>query len=1232
MNKLLLLLLLSFATFGCKDNEPPRANAQRVTDRNQLVGGPTALGDIGDYVLENDKIKVVIQDLTYNRGSGLFGGSLIDADLKRYDSEGNPLGGNGRDTFGELFPVFFLEMIDPQEISIINDGTDGKAAIIEVKGKGGEFVTMLRYLNQLMLNSYAVELPDLIGGVPANSDGEPQIEFSTRYILEPGARHIRIDSTMRNISQESLEFPPSTITGLLSGFGLDLSGLRIPTGHVLGFGALSSIFVPGVGYDLRFGLDEAYQTAVPLPGFPGLLTNIVASTTDLGVNYGFITVEDPENNFVYQRDQDGLYDGRAAADDFLFLFYASGFGGVFSSQAPQWLKPTECSASNTNECEDDYFCRTSYEACLARCESEDGQCSDACTTALETCKEPATSYTFTNYFVIGDGDVASIYEELYKVRGVQTQKVRGRVRDATTGVPVGALASVLFYSTDDSSCSNPQLLNQVHTRSSGFFELELLPGRYCYRTRADGHPLSDYQFIEVNEATGLINARLASAGEVLVHVTDESGMPMPAKLTLVGVHEYNASSDYKTFLFDLEAGEPWLPTDLVPDDPNDPNTRKFMQEMAYGDASGKIRILAPPGKYTAYISRGAEYDLATFEVDLKPAKVETKAVTLKRVVDTTGYLSGDFHLHAAGSIDSGLDNNVRVRSVAGEGIEIAVSTDHNYVTDYRPFIQRNQLDPWLTSVIGLELTTFEAGHFNAFPVNRELDSQSRGSIKWQDVPPQKIFDTLREMAPEGGNIIQVNHPRTPILGYFAQHNVDAFDSTVDLAINQATGTDRLTATLTSPTGPAFIEEIQQPNGTSSIYRSTFSWEFDAIEVFNGKHLEELRHFRMPFDKTAAAGTPDALPPSVFDSFRAVLTEDSLAETTESGYSRSFLREFFPDDTNTELDARTAAEVEPLVDAWTLENIPEQHTVLCDGDDVVFAGGLDDYYNILNHNRPDGTYRYYAATGNSDVHGARSDEAGIPRNYTFVGHDDPQKFNPQQLVDGLRARHNIVTNGPFINLSINDNPVGSEFSATGELEFEVLVRAADWVGADRFRIVANGEVLRGVPGQSDDYWGWTPVTLSNGEFKATFTANVAQDTWFVLEVEGDNNLFPVVTPQDIPPFNFDAVIGSLAGAFGFGGGVEGLEPNFVFPVTPFAFTNPIWVVTDGDGAFTAPNPPIFRCQDGAYVQGLTLTADKMQRIRPAQVPIELHHHNPLPRQRGSVTPDLRMLFESFGHIH
>jgi len=1214
MKNLLLFSLVATLLVSCKNSEPPKSSAQRVTDRTQLVGGPTALGEIGDYVLENDQIKVVIQDLTYNRGSGLFGGSLIDADLKRYDSKGNALGGNGRDTFGELFPVFFLEMIDPQAITVLNDGSDGKAAVIEVKGKGGEFVTMLRYLNQLMLNSYEVVFQDILSGIPANSEGEPQLEFATRYILEPGARHIRIESSLTNISNQTLEFPAAAILGLLNSFGLDLQGLRIPTGHVLGFGALSTTFVPGVGYDLRFGLDEAYQTAVPLPGFPGLLTNIVASTTNLGVNYGFITIDDPENNFVYQRDRDGLYDGRAKSDDLLFLFSASGFGGVFSSQVPQFLRPALCDYNSADECGDDAVCRQAF-----------GRCATAPT--------QESSYTFTNYFIIGDGDVASIYEEMYKIRNIPAEKVRGRLRDTLTGEPVGELASVLFYTSEGSSCANTKLVNQVHTRSAGYFELSLVPGNYCYRTRKSGHPLSDFQFVEVKAgATPLINARLESAGRIEVRVMDAAGLPLPAKLTLVGTHDFRPGVDYKDYIFDLEAGEPWKPTDMIPDT-EDPATRRYIEEMTYGDAAGKVHLLARPGQYTAYISRGPEYSLESFEVTLKPGKVETQVVTLRRVVNTEGYLNGDFHLHAAGSIDSGLDNNLRVLAVAGEGVEIAVSTDHNYVTDYRPFILKNQLDPWMNSVVGLELTTFEAGHFNAFPVNRELSAASRGSIAWQDVPPQKIFDTLREMGPTGGNIIQVNHPRTPILGYFTQHNMDAFDSSVDLAINQAPpGFGRITATLTSPTGPAFIEEIQQPGSPRSVYKSTFSWNFDAIEVFNGKHLEELRHFRMPFDKNAAPGSSDALTSTVFESFKAGATEAFLSTTTASGYSRAFLRRFFSEATDAELDALTPAEVQPLVDQFVMDSIPEKNTVLCDGDDVVFAGGLDDYYNILNNFRPDGRYLHYAATGNSDVHKNRIDEAGVPRNYFYVGHDDPKKFTDQQLVDALRARHNIVTNGPFVNLSINGNPVGSEFSASGNLQFEVLVRAADWVGSDRFRIMANGEVLRGVPGQSDDYWGWTPVTLVDGEFTASFSAPVSADTWFVLEVEGDKNLFPVIAPQDVPPFNFDAVIGSLAGAFGFGGGVEGLDPQFTFAVTPFAFTNPIWVIADGDGTFTAPSPPVFRCKDGAYVQALQTLQANDARLKPGKLPMEIHRHNPLERQRGSITPDLRMLFESFGHIH
>ncbi|MFU8803255.1 MAG: hypothetical protein ACNA8W_05530, partial [Bradymonadaceae bacterium] len=162
------LIIGSVATFSAceKEEREPRAHAQQITSRNQLIGGPTALGEVGDWLIENDQIRLVIQDIGFNRGSGLFGGSLIDADIVRGDNERDVMGGNGHDTFGELFPAFFMEVIDPQDIVVVNDGSDGKAAVLEVRGRGGEFVTMLRFFNQAMVNSYAVNFNDVLGGAP----------------------------------------------------------------------------------------------------------------------------------------------------------------------------------------------------------------------------------------------------------------------------------------------------------------------------------------------------------------------------------------------------------------------------------------------------------------------------------------------------------------------------------------------------------------------------------------------------------------------------------------------------------------------------------------------------------------------------------------------------------------------------------------------------------------------------------------------------------------------------------------------------------------------------------------------------------------------------------------------------------------------------------------------------------------------------------------------------------
>ena len=1237
----LAILAILFTTLGAGScsktpEEPGNAKAYRVTSRAQLIGGPTALGDIGDYMLENGVVRVLVQDKVFNRGAGVFGGSLIDADLARATNEGGPIGGSGNDSFGEMFPAFFLEMINPDEIVVINDGSDGEAAIVEVRGKGGEFVTMLRYLNQLLLSAYkepATVIQDVLAGRPPDSDSTPNLLFRTRYILEPGARHVRIESSMQNDSVLTIQFPAREILAALAGFaGLDLGGFRIPAGHVLGFGKLSKIFLPGLGYDIELGLRDASADPVPLPAFPGYLTPIVASTNPNGVNYGFMTEEDPEQNFVYQRDQTGAYGGRARPDDMLYLFNASGFGGVFTTQAPERLAPHYCEEGlNPGE-----TCEALFPERTTVCQSQWSAC-------LQARSEVDNEFTYTNYLLIGDGDVASLMEEYYRVRGTTVQKVRGRVIDETTGSPAAAQESVLIYQDDGDSCDQGTIYNQVYTIAGGRFELDLPEGAYCARSQASGRPLGDFVEFRVTESAGVsIEVMAKSKGRIVARVTDSDGVLVPAKMTVVGVHDYfGEDPNYRGVLMNQVAGEPHRPTDLVPDLESDPMTRRYIEDMAYGGADGMIALDVRPGQYTVFLSRGLEYDIVTREIDVKPGGTVRISGALPRLLDTTGYIGGDFHMHQAGSIDSGLDFDKRVISVAAEGVELVVATEHNYITDLEPYVYRNNLQTWVKAVVGLELTTFEAGHFNGFPVRRTLDSMNRGSFAWQDIPPDRIFQELRAMAPEGqDNIIQVNHPRTPILGYFEQHNVSPFDATVDLAINQAGG-GFSAATLASPNGPAFIETVETADGNTE-YRSTFSWDFDAIEVFNGPHLEELRHFRMPFDKDAPAGAPGALPDSTREGLAAALIEEAGDDLNGLLAAHLTARDG-TEVTEEDVEGLSQADRDAAIEDWVHTQIPQQWSILCDGDGVVHPGGLDDWYNMLNYPRPDGSYAKYTATGNSDSHSDHLDPPGLPRNFFFVGHDDPSRVTDADLVTALQRNHNIVSNGPFVDFNVNDARMGSEIETGGAVQIDVTIRAVPWVGADRFRIIANGEVARGLdPSQGDDYWGWIPVELdATGEFTGSYTFDPqGRDTWFVVEVESDTSMFPVIEPQDIPPFNFDDVIGGLAGAFGFGAGVEGLEPQFVFPLTGFAFTNPIWVVADGDGQFTPPSPPVFACQDGVFgpvnaAANMLLHPDELRRalngrLRASSLPAHAPP-NPLKRPTGEAR-DLRIIFEAWGHGH
>src|SRR5262249_16703155 len=156
---------------------------------------------------------------------------------------------------------------------------------------------------------------------------------------------------------------------------------------------------------------------------------------------------------------------------------------------------------------------------------------------------------------------------------------------------------------------------------------------------------------------------------------------------------------------------------------------------------------------------GVEYDLHTEPVTLAAGGLYQTRVALHRAFATDGWVAADLHLHSANSSDSSLPLTDRVISLAAEGLEFVAATDHTFITDYAPYIAKLGLQQWLTSTVGLELTTTEMGHFNAYPLRFDPGDVRGGEYKWVGEKPDSLFTQLRGLGASPKTIVEVNHPR-----------------------------------------------------------------------------------------------------------------------------------------------------------------------------------------------------------------------------------------------------------------------------------------------------------------------------------------------------------------------------------------------------------------------------------------------------------------------------------------
>jgi hypothetical protein len=245
-----------------------------------------------------------------------------------------------------------------------------------------------------------------------------------------------------------------------------------------------------------------------------------------------------------------------------------------------------------------------------------------------------------------------------------------------------------------------------------------------------------------------LRAEVLAESSIDVTVTElPDRRPLPCRLTIV------------------DAGGSLMTTNAV-----STKTQAVRPGVIYA-ATGTAKFRLPAGKYTLYAGRGFEYGVAPSEIVLLPGETAVRNLTLQREVSTEGYVACDTHCHTFTLSRHG-DATLaeRVVTIAGEGIELPIATDHNIHAEYEQAALAAGVRKYFTPVTGNEVTTLQRGHFNIFPIAAGAQVVDHAATGWPE-----LFREIRR-CPQV-SVAVLNHPRD-VHGGFRPFGPEHFMSVV----------------------------------------------------------------------------------------------------------------------------------------------------------------------------------------------------------------------------------------------------------------------------------------------------------------------------------------------------------------------------------------------------------------------------------------------------------------------
>ena len=183
----------------------------------------------------------------------------------------------------------------------------------------------------------------------------------------------------------------------------------------------------------------------------------------------------------------------------------------------------------------------------------------------------------------------------------------------------------------------------------------------------------------------------------------------------------------------------------------EPTTTPIREGLAY-TVKGTLKTELQPGQYTVYASHGTEWSVAEADLSVRDEPIAL-TLSIRHELETPGFVACDTHIHTLEFSGHGDASAMeRVVTIAGEGVELAIATDHNHNLDYQPYQSLLNMSELFTPVVGNEVTT-DNGHFNSFPLDAEDEIPN-----YKETDYAKLVEGIRA---KGAKTVILNHPRWP---------------------------------------------------------------------------------------------------------------------------------------------------------------------------------------------------------------------------------------------------------------------------------------------------------------------------------------------------------------------------------------------------------------------------------------------------------------------------------------